>query len=210
MPHLARIKTRRDAVGKKTRLKLRGAAIDSSKVDRWIRTQRKKMGDEEFISSLATDGSCFAASPFILLKIGSSDTLPRFTASTPPDIGYETPDDHDSDDNDTTPSLPEILDTQNKAISESTASSTLPSPPTRPKAFRLIEKFEEYVALPPPISVEFAVFLRLTLEVHPHSFIISTKTIGTSQLLANHEPRVRATSMTFQTLSSRFRCPHFN
>ena len=56
MPHLARIKMRRDAVGKRTRLRLRGAVVDLAKVERWIKRERAKQGEAGFAASTKATG----------------------------------------------------------------------------------------------------------------------------------------------------------
>ena len=56
MLHLARIKTRRDAVGKRTRLTLRDAAVDPAKVERWIRRERTKQGETAFVALMNAAG----------------------------------------------------------------------------------------------------------------------------------------------------------
>jgi hypothetical protein len=56
MHHLARIKLHRDAQGKLTTFKLHGAHIDMTKIDRWIKAQREKLCDDDFMSSIQTAG----------------------------------------------------------------------------------------------------------------------------------------------------------
>ncbi|KAG9231522.1 hypothetical protein BJ875DRAFT_444025 [Amylocarpus encephaloides] len=80
IPHLARIKVHRDAVCKSTRFKLHGVDVDVTKIDRWIKAQRKKLGDDGFMSSIQTE------------------------VSTPPEIVYDTEGEGDS------ASHPEALD----------------------------------------------------------------------------------------------------
>lgn len=56
MPHFARIKVHRDAVSKRTRFKLRGADVDVTKIDRWIKASKKKLGDDGFMSLIHAQG----------------------------------------------------------------------------------------------------------------------------------------------------------
>lgn len=56
MIHLARIKLHRNAKSKPTRFKLRGADVDVTKIDRWIKAERKKLGDNGFMSSILNEG----------------------------------------------------------------------------------------------------------------------------------------------------------
>lgn len=55
MPHLARIKVRRDAICKRTRFRLRDIDIRTTKIDRWIKTQKKNLGDDGFMSLIQTE-----------------------------------------------------------------------------------------------------------------------------------------------------------
>jgi len=57
MPHLARIKTRRDAAGKRTSLTLRRAVVDLSKVERWMKRQRAELGEVAFRASMNAPGT---------------------------------------------------------------------------------------------------------------------------------------------------------
>ncbi|PVH70051.1 hypothetical protein DL98DRAFT_661359 [Cadophora sp. DSE1049] len=93
MPHLARIKVHRDAVCKSTRFKLHGVDVDVTKIDRWIKAQREKLGDNGFISLIQTK------------------------VSTPPEIVYDTESEGDS------ASHPEALDEIYEDESASVASA---------------------------------------------------------------------------------------
>lgn len=56
MQYIARIKSRHDAMGKRTRFSIRGRRVEASKIDRWIRKERKALGDQGFKTYLDSDG----------------------------------------------------------------------------------------------------------------------------------------------------------
>ncbi|KAH6884432.1 hypothetical protein B0T10DRAFT_564468 [Thelonectria olida] len=71
MQHMAGIKLRRDAAGKRTKFRLRGCPVETRKIDRWIKKERNSLGDHDFRPCVDSEVSGF------------------------PDIEYETADESD-------------------------------------------------------------------------------------------------------------------
>lgn len=51
MQYMAKVKLRRDAIGKRTKFNLRDCPVEARKIDRWIKKERRSLGERDFINS---------------------------------------------------------------------------------------------------------------------------------------------------------------